>query len=61
MQGQTEVQDQRILCGDCGQPFIFTGGESCFYASKGLRQPPKRCPACREARKWTINRREGTG
>jgi CxxC-x17-CxxC domain-containing protein len=32
-------------------PLTFTGEEQEFFATKGFTNDPKRCPACREARK----------
>ena len=43
--------DKAISCADCGEQFTFTAGEQEFYAQKGFTEPPKRCPACRAARK----------
>ena len=43
--------DKAIGCADCGEQFTFTAGEQEFYAQKGFTEPPKRCPACRAARK----------
>ncbi len=43
--------DKTLTCRDCGQPFTFTRGEQEFYASKGLTNEPRRCPACRQAYK----------
>jgi ATP-dependent Clp protease ATP-binding subunit ClpC len=40
-------QDRTVTCQDCGQPFVFTAGEQAFYASKGIKGVPKRCPQCR--------------
>lgn len=45
------MSDQQIQCSDCGGAFVFTDSERAFYESKGLAAPPKRCPACRKARK----------
>jgi CxxC-x17-CxxC domain-containing protein len=45
------MDDQRIMCGDCGQVFVFSTAEQEFYAQKGLASPPKRCKPCRQARK----------
>ncbi|MHC4599980.1 MAG: CxxC-x17-CxxC domain-containing protein [Planctomycetota bacterium] len=42
--------DKDLTCGDCGEVFIFTEKDQEFFASKGF-QDPKRCPACRRARK----------
>ncbi len=43
--------DTTLTCRDCGQAFTFTSGEQEFYASRGLNNPPSRCPDCRAARK----------
>ena len=39
--------DIRIICKDCGKPFIFTAGEQNFYSKMGFK-PPKRCECCRK-------------
>lgn len=44
-------QDKTITCVDCGTKFTFTAGEQEFYASKGFTNEPRRCPACRSARR----------
>ena len=44
-------QDKSIQCTDCGTTFTFSAEEQEFFASKGYTNEPKRCPACREARK----------
>jgi len=46
-------QDKSIQCSDCGTTFTFSVEEQEFFASKGYTNEPKRCPACREARKST--------
>jgi CxxC-x17-CxxC domain-containing protein len=43
--------DQPRTCRDCGNAFSWTAGEQEFYASRGLTNPPSRCPDCRAARK----------
>jgi CxxC-x17-CxxC domain-containing protein len=43
--------DQPRTCRDCGNTFSWTAGEQEFYASRGLTNPPSRCPECRAARK----------
>lgn len=43
--------DQTLRCRDCGIDFIWTEGEQDFYASRGLSNPPSRCPSCRAARR----------
>ena len=44
-------QDKTLTCRDCGQEFVWTAGEQEFYASRGLQNPPSRCPADRAARR----------
>ena len=44
-------EDKSIECSDCGATFTFSVEEQEFFASKGYTNEPKRCPACREARK----------
>lgn len=43
--------DKVLKCSDCGLEFTFTAGEREFFASKGFVNDPKRCPACRTARR----------
>ena len=42
--------DKTIKCVDCGTEFEFTESEQDFYAEKGFSEP-KRCSACRAAKK----------
>lgn len=44
------MEDKIIKCQDCGREFTFTVNEQKFYEEKGFT-PPKRCKACRDARK----------
>jgi CxxC-x17-CxxC domain-containing protein len=44
------MSSQSIACSQCGELFVFTDAERAFFDSKGLL-PPKRCKACRAARK----------
>lgn len=44
------TQDQSLVCRDCGNQFVWTGGEQDFYKQKGF-SAPLRCPDCREKRK----------
>ena len=44
-------QDKTMQCSDCGNSFTFTSAEQEFFQSKGYTNEPKRCPACRQARK----------
>ena len=43
--------DRSLVCCDCQGDFVFTAGEQEFHASKGFTTEPRRCPACRAARK----------
>jgi len=44
-------KDKSLQCSDCGATFTFSAEEQEFFASKGYTNDPKRCPACRQARK----------
>ncbi len=44
-------EDKSLQCSDCGATFTFSAEEQEFFQSKGYTNEPKRCPACREARK----------
>ena len=43
-------EEQQLTCADCGAVFTFSVEDQEFYASKGY-SAPKRCPACRAAKK----------
>ncbi len=43
--------EKTLQCADCGKSFPFTVEEQEFFASKGFTNEPKRCPACRSARR----------
>lgn len=45
------LQDQNLVCRDCGKNFVWTASEQEFYQSKGFDNAPVRCPDCRQARK----------
>jgi CxxC-x17-CxxC domain-containing protein len=49
-QGEPEFQDRAIHCVDCGQDFIWTAGEQLFFQDKGLKNEPKRCKPCKQAK-----------
>ena len=44
------MPDRTINCQDCGKDFVFSDEEQNYYNEKGF-QDPKRCKACRMARK----------
>ena len=48
---QTMKEDKTLTCCECNQEFVFTASEQEFYAEKGFTNEPRRCPACRQARK----------
>ena len=43
-------EEKQITCADCGAVFPFSVEDQKYYASKGYSDP-KRCPACRAAKK----------
>jgi CxxC-x17-CxxC domain-containing protein len=45
-----EFQDAEICCVDCGQDFNWSAGEQVFFRDKNLKNPPKRCKACKKAK-----------
>jgi len=49
------AEDKMLKCVDCQSEFTFTAGEQEFYSSKGFVNEPKRCPACRQAKKQQRN------
>ena len=44
-------EDKSIQCSDCGVTFTFSVEEQEFFQARGYTNEPKRCPACRQARK----------
>jgi CxxC-x17-CxxC domain-containing protein len=46
-----QFEDRSLQCSDCGVTFTFSAEEQQFFQSKGYTNDPKRCPACREARR----------
>ena len=49
-QTETEFTDRSIHCVDCGEDFIWTAGEQVFFHDKGLKNEPKRCKPCKQAK-----------
>jgi CxxC-x17-CxxC domain-containing protein len=47
---EQDIEDLSIHCIDCGQDFIWTVGEQVFFRDKGLKNPPKRCKPCKQAK-----------
>ena len=46
----SEFEDAMIICIDCAKEFVWTAGEQIFYRDKGLKNPPKRCKECKQAK-----------
>lgn len=44
-------EDKTLICKECGSEFVFSADEQEFYAQKGFENEPKRCKACRDAKK----------
>jgi len=42
--------DKTLVCADCSQEFVFTASEQQFYSDRGFSEP-RRCSACRAAKK----------
>jgi len=51
------AEDQHLQCSDCGQSFTFTSEDQEFFRDRGY-SAPKRCKACRAAKK---NEQSGGG
>jgi CxxC-x17-CxxC domain-containing protein len=46
-----EFADKVLTCISCGAEFEFSAGEQLFYQDNAFVNVPKRCKACRAARK----------
>jgi CxxC-x17-CxxC domain-containing protein len=46
----SDFQNRSIACVDCGEPFIWSVGEQVFFHDKGLKNEPKRCKPCKQAK-----------
>jgi len=46
----SDYRDRSIACVDCGAGFIWTVGEQVFFHDKGLKNEPKRCKPCKQAK-----------
>jgi len=53
-----EYRDMVLICEDCGARFLFSAGEQRYYAKRGFKHIPKRCPACRARRRWERRHRQ---
>jgi DNA-directed RNA polymerase subunit RPC12/RpoP len=57
MSVETELEDMKIVCQDCGYVFNFSVAEQKFYQEHNFT-PPKRCRYCRRQRKQNFERRD---
>src|SRR5436853_931589 len=46
----SDYQDRSITCVDGGEEFTWTVGEQVFFHDKGLKNEPKRCKPCKQAK-----------
>jgi len=46
----SERPDRSIKCVDCNEYFVWTSGEQAFFHDKGLKNEPKRCKPCKQAK-----------
>ena len=46
----SDYQDRSITCVDCTEEFTWTVGEQVFFHDKGLKNEPKRCKPCKQAK-----------
>jgi CxxC-x17-CxxC domain-containing protein len=51
---ESDFEDQSLICIDCGKDFIWTAGEQLFFYDKGLKNAPKRCKPCKQAKNERI-------
>jgi hypothetical protein len=47
---EPQLPDRTIKCVDCSEDFIWTSGEQAFFHDKGLKNEPKRCKPCKQAK-----------
>jgi CxxC-x17-CxxC domain-containing protein len=43
--------DRTLTCAECGTSFTFSADDQAYHAQKGFTNEPRRCPACRAARR----------
>ena len=48
------LEDETLICKECGNEFVFTAGEQAFYQEKGFANKPKCCKDCRTAKKNAV-------
>lgn len=55
----TTYADMALRCVGCGAEFVFTAAEQEFHASRGFTNTPRRCLACRRARRTATGNGQG--
>jgi len=45
-------EDRNLTCQDCGASFVFSADDQQYHAQKGYSNEPKRCPSCRQSRRF---------
>jgi hypothetical protein len=45
------TQDKELKCVDCSSSFLWSAGEQEYFKERGFTNEPKRCKACRQAKK----------
>ncbi len=48
-------EDRTLSCMECGQSFTFSADDQAYHADRGYANEPKRCPACRQAKRAQRN------
>ena len=48
-------EDRTLSCMECNQSFTFSADDQAYHAEKGYTNEPKRCPACRQAKRAQRN------
>lgn len=56
MSDNTPAADKALLCGSCGDAFVFTSGEQELYRLRGITTEPGQCPNCARGRVLSITR-----
>lgn len=51
---EPQFTDRTLICVDCDEEFTFTAGQQQFFFDKLLKNDPKRCQDCKEAKKMRM-------
>ncbi len=49
MSEREKLQDQVLMCADCGDDFTWEAGSQEYFREMGITSEPKRCEECRRA------------